>query len=198
VKSHKMEKKIIIVDYDPNWKLQFAALKKVLFHHIGIENIEIEHVGSTSVFGLPAKPIIDLDIIIEQDDELMKKVIQKLKEIGYHHVGDLGVSGREAFKKQNSKTPDTGSNRIWFEHHLYLCQKGSIGLQNHLNFRNYLRKHPKKVEEYGQLKLALAKKHPYDIDLYIDGKTDFIISVLNKTGMKTEDSALIDKENRAK
>jgi len=193
-----MTKKIIVVDYDPNWQLQFEELKNVLIKYIGNEGITIEHVGSTSIPGLKAKPIIDLDIIIEQDDIIMKKVIQKLSEIGYDHVGDLGVTGREAFKKRSLKTPDTGTNKLWFEHHLYLCKKGSIGLQNHLNFRDYMRNNPKKITEYGQLKMELAEKHTYDIDLYIDGKTDFIISVLNKTEMTKEDRAKIDHENRSK
>jgi len=193
-----MDKKIKVVDYDPKWKIQFEELKTVLINYIDNEKIKIEHVGSTSIPGLKAKPIIDLDIVIKQDDLIMKNVIQKLSELGYNHVGDLGVSGREAFKKVSSKTPDTGTNKNWFEHYLYLCKEGSIGLQNHINFRNYMRNHPKKVLEYGQLKLELAKYHPYDIDAYIDGKTNFILSILNKTGMKKEDTEQIDSENRLK
>ncbi len=191
-----MDKKIIVIDYDPKWKIQFEELKSVLINHIGNEKITIEHVGSTSIQGMSAKPIIDLDIIIEHDNELMKDVIQKLREIGYNHVGDLGVTGREAFKRVSSKTPDTGTDKNWFEHHLYLGKEGSIGLQNHIRFRNYMRNHPEKVKEYGELKIKLAKKHPYDIDAYVDGKTDFILRVLDKTGMNKEDRDQIDSENR--
>ena len=191
-----MKKEIIVVDYNPIWKEQFEELKSVLIDFINIESIKIEHVGSTSISGLKAKPIIDLDIIVEQDDLLTEKVIEKLSQIGYSHVGDLGVTGREAFKKRDTKTPDTGTNKEWFDHHLYVCQKDSIGLQNHLNFRDYMRGHPEKVKEYGNLKVELAKKYPYDIDSYIDGKTDFILDVLGKTGMKKEDKDQIENENR--
>ncbi len=192
-----MKNRIIVLDYDPLWKEQFEELKALLTDYIDIDSIEIEHVGSTSIVGLKAKPIIDLDIIVNEV-RLLTIVIKKLNEIGYAHIGDLGVTGREAFKKFDNKTPNTGSNRVWFEHHLYVCQKGSIGLQNHLNFRDYLRAHPEKVKAYGKLKEVLAKKYPYDIDAYIDGKTDFIIDVLNKTGMKEEDKEQIESENRLK
>ena len=194
----KEKTKIIIADYNPIWSKQFEEIKTALIHFIDEGIIEIEHVGSTSIQGLKAKPIIDLDIIIKNDQKIMNRVIDQLSELGYIHIGDLGVSGREAFKKLNAKTPDLGTNKEWFEHHLYLCKKGSIGLENHLNFRNYLRTHPDKVKEYSQLKEALANKFPYDIDSYIDGKTDFIIDILNKAGMKAEDTKRIDVENKLK
>ena len=94
-----MNEKIQIAIYNPLWKNQFDEIKSVLMKHINIASIEIEHVGSTSILGLRAKPIIDLDIILEEDKYLMERVINKLNEIGYNHVGDLGVNGREAFKK---------------------------------------------------------------------------------------------------
>ncbi|MFK7808567.1 MAG: GrpB family protein [Saprospiraceae bacterium] len=192
-----MRNKIVVVDYDPIWKDQFEELKSVLIKSIDRESIEIEHVGSTSILGLKAKPIIDLDIILE-DDLLIEKVIEKLSKLGYNHVGDLGITGREAFKKTDTKTPATGTNKEWFEHHLYVCRKDSIGLQNHLNFRDYMRNHPEKVKEYGNLKLELTKKYPYDIDSYIDGKTDFIVEVLSRTGMEKEDKKQVENENRLK
>lgn len=193
-----MTNKIIVANYDPKWALQFEELKTTLLEYIGIENLTIAHVGSTSIPGLPAKPIIDLDIIIADDGALLKRVITKLGELGYAHVGDLGITGREAFKKASSKTPDTGTGRDWFPHHLYLCKQGSLGLQNHLFFRDYMRSHPNKIEEYGLLKQDLAIKYPYDIDAYIDGKTSFIIEILHKAGMEKANTQQIDGENRMK
>lgn len=188
--------KIVVLDYDPKWALQFEKLKGLLLNHLNSESIGIEHVGSTSVIGLKAKPIIDLDIIIAENDFLMEKIIHQLSKLGYRHVGNLGISGREAFKRLNSKTPNDGASKKWFKHNLYLCKKGSIGLMNHLNFRNYLRANPDKVVEYGELKQNLAEKFPYDIDAYIDGKTNFIVDMLSKTGMNESATKIIDTENK--
>ena len=133
---------IIILDYNPKWAKQFEVLQKLLIDHLGDEIIGIEHVGSTSIPGMKAKPIIDLDIIIDNNDAL-ENVISKLQELGYIPVGNLGITGREAFKRTDLKTPNIGSNKQWFRHNLYVCKKGSIGLSNHLNFRNYLIEHAK-------------------------------------------------------
>ncbi|MBQ4821858.1 GrpB family protein [Aquimarina sp. MMG016] len=81
---------------------------------------------------MAAKPIIDLDLIIENDKEVLKKVISKLKDLGYTHLGEMGISGREAFKRNSCQTPFTNSKKEWFEHNLYVCKKGSTGLKNHL------------------------------------------------------------------
>jgi GrpB-like predicted nucleotidyltransferase (UPF0157 family) len=148
------------------------------------------------VVGLKAKPILDIDIIITKEEEVLKKVIKKLRLLGYKHVGNLGITGREAFKRINEKTPNFGTEKEWFKHHLYVCMEGSIGLMNHLNFRNYLREHPQKIAEYSRLKQDLAEKFSYDMDAYIDGKTDFIIDILHKTGMKESDTEIIDGENK--
>ena len=187
--------RIIIEDYNSNWAVEFNKLKNMISKHIKSEKIEIEHVGSTSILGLKAKPIIDIDIIID-DDSNKGEVISELSNLGYLHVGDLGISGREAFKRQDSKTPLDESNSDWHQHNLYLCIKGSIGLNNHLNFRNYLRGNQDKIIEYGKLKNKLAEKYPFDIDAYIDGKTNFIVDILSKTGIKERDINLIADENR--
>lgn len=192
----KEKKRIKIVAYNPLWSQQFEALKTVLLKHLKSEFIQIEHVGSTSVKGLKAKPIIDLDIIIKKGNLEMPMIIAGLETLGYQHLGNLGISGREAFKRLEDTTPRDGSNKVWFKHNLYVCEEDSIGLQNHLIFRNYLRNHPQKVLEYGAIKEQLAMEYPHNIDLYIDGKTDFIIDILSKAGLKEEDQKRIDSENR--
>lgn len=191
----KRKDKIIVVDYKPKWAEQFAELRDLLLRHVNEEDIiSIEHVGSTSVVGLKAKPIIDLDIIVA-DEGRMKKVIAQLAKLGYKHIGDLGVTGREAFKRPPENILTDGTGRKWFGHHLYVCQMGSIGLRNHLALRDYLREHPTKVTEYGNLKQDLAEKYPYDIDAYIEGKTDFITNVLIEMGLNENDLSIIRKDN---
>ena len=191
----KNKDRIIVEEYNTNWAIEFNNLKDVITKHLQKETIEIEHVGSTSIVGLKAKPIIDMDIIIG-DESIKDEIINELSKLGYLHVGNLGITGREAFKRQDSKTPYTESNKKWHKHNLYLCTKGSIGLNNHLNFRNYLRSNKDKVVEYGKLKEDLARKHPFDIDAYIDGKTNFIIAILNETGINVSVTNLIANENR--
>lgn len=188
--------KILILDYNPEWKNQFEELKNILTGYLNNLIIGIEHVGSTSIPGMKAKPVIDLDIIIENDDSIFKKNISKLEKIGYIHLGNMGITGREAFKRLDSTTPNLGSEKKWFKHNLYLCKKGSVGLSNHLNLRDYLKENPKKVIEYSKLKQHLANKFPFDIDSYVDGKTNFIVEILNKTGMNNNETQLIEKQNK--
>lgn len=191
----KRKDKIIVVDYDPKWAEQFTELCDLLLRYVDkADIISIEHVGSTSVVGLKAKPIIDLDIVVT-DEEGMKKVIAQLAKLGYEHIGDLGVTGREAFKRPSENILTDGTGRKWFEHRLYVCQKGSVGLRNHLTLRDYLRQNPEKVIEYSELKQDLAEKYPYDIDGYIEGKTDFITGILTEKGLSQQDLSTIRKDN---
>ncbi len=188
--------KIIISEYRSEWAEQFNALKKVLIEHLNNDIVGIEHVGSTSIPGMKAKPIIDVDLIIEENDNTMDRVISKLKELGYNHNGDQGISGRESFERVDSLTPNIGSNKKWFKHHLYVCKKENIALLNHLNFRDYLKSNQNKVIEYSNLKQNLALRFPFDIDSYIDGKTNFIIDILIKTGIKHKDIKQIESQNK--
>ena len=188
--------KIQVTDYNPDWRIQFASLKEALSKHLFQHIYSIEHIGSTSVVGLAAKPIIDMDIVIENDKRIKAQVIALLQPLGYHHIGNLGISGREAFRRESDLVPLDGSNRIWPEHHLYLCENGSQGLRNHLALRDFLRTTPDAVAAYGNLKKELAARFPNDIDAYVDGKTDFIISILKQTGMQDSEADKIAEENK--
>jgi GrpB-like predicted nucleotidyltransferase (UPF0157 family) len=172
---------IIIADYSPAWPLAFAQLRSVYRSHMGSYVAGIEHVGSTSVEGLPAKPILDIDLIVP-DGKLLKPIITVLESLGYQHIGDMGISGREAFARTSALTPVDGSLRTWPAHNLYVCPANSISLKNHLAFRNYLRSHPNKAKAYGDLKKRLAKETPDNIDAYVEGKTKFIIAALKEMG----------------
>ena len=93
-----MKKPIIVEDYNPIWPTYFESFRQVYNQYAGDFLIDIQHVGSTSVPGLAAKPIIDIDIIVA-DEKNKLAVIKALAVLGYQHQGDLGVKGREAFKK---------------------------------------------------------------------------------------------------
>jgi GrpB-like predicted nucleotidyltransferase (UPF0157 family) len=158
---------IEIVDHDPRWTNTFAALRDQIANALGDLAQRIEHVGSTAVAGLPAKPIIDLDVVIATRADL-PVVLSRLRPLGYHHEGDLGVPGREAFT-----TPPGAPS-----HHLYVCAADSPQLANHLTFRDYLRAHPEAARTYADLKRSLAQRMRADRSAYAEGKTAFIEQVL--------------------
>ncbi len=159
---------IEIVDYDPAWTEIFAEIAApVRAAFTDGPLIKIEHVGSTSVVGLPAKPIVDVDAIIPSRADL-PDAITRLTTLGYAHQGDGGIPGREAFRSP----PETP------RHSLYVCAEDSTELRRHLVFRDYLRAYPDAARRYGELKRELAARHVTDIDAYVDGKTSFVQKVL--------------------
>ena len=89
-------KNVVVIPYHERWKTDFEEIKQELEFVLGDLAMAVEHVGSTSVPGLSAKPIIDIDVVIK-DDTFFDAVVQKLSTIGYRHEGDLGIAGREAF-----------------------------------------------------------------------------------------------------
>ena len=167
-------KHVVVLPYDEQWKQDFLRIKAELTNALGQLTIGIEHVGSTSVRGLSAKPIIDIDVIIK-DYTVLKDVAAALMKIGYQHEGDLGIVGREAFKYN-------GKEHLQ-EHHLYVCPEDSPELKRHIAFRDYLRTHPDAVREYSHIKEEGAKRYPNDIERYIEHKSPFIEKIYAKIGM---------------
>ncbi len=165
---------IIVQPYDPAWARSFLAIRAEIRAALGSLALRVEHVGSTSVPGLPAKPIIDVDVVI-RDMSLLGEVIARLREAGYLHEGDLGVAGREAFRYD-------GKEHL-MKHHLYVCPLDSAELRRHLAFRNYLRAHPGAAREYGRVKREGAALYPNDIDRYLAHKAPFIGRVYRELGL---------------
>ncbi len=180
-----MRKRVIVVEYDPGWPERFESLAAPIRQALLNLDFEIEHVGSTSVPGLAAKPIIDMTIVLQRPEE-MPILIEKLADLGYQHRGDLGISGREAFRASEHLP----------SHHLYACVQGNLALQNHLTLRNHLRQNPQAVQEYAALKKTLAERFSDDIDGYVDGKTAFILGVLKQADFETDALQLIQTVNQ--
>ncbi|PWJ71510.1 GrpB-like predicted nucleotidyltransferase (UPF0157 family) [Ruminococcaceae bacterium R-25] len=164
-------KHVVVLPYDEAWKNDFEDIKAELMTVLSDLILRIEHVGSTSVPGLSAKPIIDIDVVID-GAESFEKVKTALGTIGYRHEGDLGIAGREAFKYE-------GKDHLR-KHHLYVCSKDAAELKRHVSFRDYLLSDPDAVKEYGRIKEEGAKLYPYDIDKYIEYKSSFIESIYAK------------------
>ncbi len=167
-------KNVIVLPYDEKWAIEFERIKAELESAIGDYIVDIVHVGSTSVIGLSAKPIIDIDIVIS-DYSCFKTLVEKLTEIGYWHEGDLGIKDREAFR-YSDKTH-------LMKHHLYVCPQNSAELYRHIASRNYLRKHEEAVMEYSKLKEQAALLYPTDIDSYIKYKSPCIEEIYKKCGL---------------
>jgi GrpB-like predicted nucleotidyltransferase (UPF0157 family) len=173
-------RQVEIVDYDPVWPLIFAELRQVIAPVLGDLALSIEHVGSTAVPDLAAKPIVDLDIVIPSREQL-PEVILRLAKLGYEHEGDVGILGREAFARPSSDVPRDGTGREWRRHHLYVCARDNAELARHLIFRDYLRAHPEQARAYAALKRQLARRYPYDVDAYCEAKTEFVEGILRRT-----------------
>lgn len=176
-----------VVDYDPCWPTRFETLRARIVAALGSLADSIEHVGSTSVPGLAAKPIIDMDVVVVSAMDV-PAAIERLGLLGYVHRGNLGIDGREAFESPPRQ----------IEHHLYLCVRGSAALSNHLTVRNYLRHNPEAAIKYGMLKKRLAKQFPMDIDRYVDGKADFLVGVLREAGFAEPVLSAMRNVNRLK
>lgn len=167
-------KKVIVSPWQPDWQTCFTQLRDGLLSQLEGLVVAIEHVGSTSVSGLAAKPILDVDVVLPSR-EVFGQVRTKLEEIGYFHRGDLGVSGREAFGY-------TGKTDL-MRHHLYVLVQGSEELKRHLGFRDWLQAHPEDAADYARVKLDAAERYPEDIDAYIEAKSDVILQIYEKAGL---------------
>jgi GrpB-like predicted nucleotidyltransferase (UPF0157 family) len=160
---------VIIEDYDPCWPQLFDRLRVRLAAVLNELADSIEHVGSTAVPGLAAKPIIDIDVLLRSSTDF-PVVVRKLTELGYEHRGDLGVSGREAFRAKGAA----------IQHHLYVCPPGSREYDRHIAFRNYLRAHGTDANAYALLKRELASKFGSDREGYNQAKSEFVRSILQR------------------
>jgi GrpB-like predicted nucleotidyltransferase (UPF0157 family) len=171
----KLRGKVICVDYDSNWPVEFEKIKHFLMGLLQDHVIAIEHVGSTSIVGCSAKPILDIDLVIERKEEF-DSVKTILESVGYAHRGNQGIEGREVFKRLFEDE--------FMAYHLYCCQKDSEELLRHLSLRTYLSDHPKIRDEYSELKKSLAKQYPDQILDYMEGKDDFIKKMLSDAESK--------------
>lgn len=178
-------KTITVVDYDPAWPAVFETLRTRLLDALGGLAASIEHVGSTAVPGLAAKPVIDIDVVVRSPADV-PEAITRLTTLGYVHRGQLGVDGREAFRASASLP----------RHHLYLCVERNLALENHLAIREALRASPALAAEYAVLKQRLAAEFPHDGDRYTAGKTGFLLSVLRQAGWTDDLLAGVERANR--
>lgn len=165
-----MAEPIEIVDYNPAWPETFERLREHLLDGLKDGVIAIEHVGSTAVPGLAAKPIIDIDIVIEHLHEL-PKVGRLLENLGYEHLGDLGIEGRHAFGPPNDLP----------RHHLYVVSSGSKPHRDHIDLRDHLRASKHDAHRYAEAKKSLAIRFRHDREAYTEAKSGIIQELLKSS-----------------
>ena len=168
-------KKVVVLPYDRIWKSDFEEIKREIEGAIGDLMIGIEHVGSTSVEGMSAKPVIDIDVIIK-DYAVFDAVVRRLEAIGYVHEGNLGIKDREAFKYSNKPHLQ--------QHHLYVCPQQSEELHRHIAFRDFLTKNPEAVKKYSAVKEKAAQLFPDNIERYIEYKSPCMEELYRLCGLK--------------
>ena len=159
-----MAQHVVVVDHSPAWETMFEAEARAIRDILGDTCIEVHHIGSTSVPGLAAKPIIDIMPVVT-DITLADARRAEFERLGYEYLGEFGIPGRRYLRK--------GGDERTHQVHVF-AQSSTHDIGRHLAVRDYLRAHPQVARQYGELKKALAQAHPYDIEAYCDGKDAFV------------------------
>ncbi len=162
-----MDEEISICDYDPDWARSYSEEASRIIGEIAPRIRDIQHVGSTAVPGLAAKPIIDIMVAMDEIVESRDAIIAAIACLGYVNVPHDEDAQRLFFRKGIPRT-----------HHLHVVAFRSWTYWKHIMFRDYLIDHPISAEEYECLKLILAGRHRNDRESYVNGKEDFVEGVL--------------------
>jgi len=162
---------VILAEYDPSWPEVFVGEAQAIRQALGDVLVGVEHVGSTAIPGLAAKPIIDILVGVTILAEAEAKV-PALEALGYDCRGENGIPGRLFFRK--------GVREFRRTHHLHMVELGHEQWAPMLAFRDYLRSHPEAARQYEDLKRELAAKFYDNRKAYTDGKAGFVNAVLAK------------------
>ena len=155
--------------HDPNWTSEFNELRTIFMQALGHLVLRVEHVGSTAIPDLLAKPILDIDIVIE-DYSVFPQVVSTLKALGYEHRGNQGIFEREVFKPTIAAAPLTTPRKTWMPHHLYVCSASARELRRHICFRDTLLSRSDLRREYEAMKISIAKRAMGDRRRYAELK----------------------------
>jgi GrpB-like predicted nucleotidyltransferase (UPF0157 family) len=171
---------VVIVDYDPRWLLVYEEEKRCILGVASNRVLGVEHIGSTSVVSLGAKPIVDIMVGVNGQSDA-SALLPLLIEIGYDNV--TRQSGDSEWYYCLRKV--VHGKEAWLQNfHLHLMKFRSETWERHILFRDFLRNHPETVQKYDKLKRMLAAKYGVDRESYTNAKTEFIASVVNQAKMK--------------
>ena len=163
-----MSERIHIAEYDPQWPIEYEKERVRLAEAFGKYALDIQHVGSTSVPGLAAKPIVDIAVAIGEYP-LPEQVIKAVCALGYEHMGEYGMPRRHYFRKGKPRS-----------HHVHAIEPDNEEWLNFVAFRDFLRAHPDVTREYEAMKRQSAAKYEHDRVAYTDSKSPFISETLVK------------------
>lgn len=152
---------IVLIRHDPRWGALFEAERDAILRACGERIIALHHIGSTSIPGIAAKPVIDLMPVLRHDAD-GAACIEPMQRLGYIHRGEAGVVGRHFFRKGDPRS-----------HHAGMYAEGHVEIGRHLRFRDYLRTHPEEAAAYEALKRRLAARFINDTVAYAEAKSDF-------------------------
>jgi GrpB-like predicted nucleotidyltransferase (UPF0157 family) len=161
------QRDVELVPHDPEWSDKAEQEKNLLLTGLSFPIINIYHIGSTSIPGIKAKPILDFMMEVKNLDDVLASR-DKFQELGYTSKGEFGIPGRQFFTK------DTNGERT---HHLHVFQSGHPDIERHLVFRDYLRANPDAAKDYERLKEILAERYPKASGRYTEAKSEFILSM---------------------
>jgi GrpB-like predicted nucleotidyltransferase (UPF0157 family)/protein associated with RNAse G/E len=161
---------VALTPYTPVWAQMFQSEAERLYAALGAAILDIQHVGSTAIPGIPAKPIIDIGIAVANFEEAAG-CIEPLVRLGYTYRGEMGIPRRHYFVKREGEISTF---------HLHMNEVTSADWRQQIALRDYLRQHPAVAQEYADLKLRLAEQFPTDRVAYTEGKSGFISQVLVK------------------
>ena len=169
---------IVITDYNPQWPILYTEEKVDVLNLLGHQLVAIEHVGSTAVPGLGAKPIIDIMVAVRQLTDI-EKCIELLSDIGYEYISpeEAGMPERRYFRK---------GTRQAHTHHLHMVERASEFWERHLLFRDFLRAHNTVAQQYYHLKKKLADQYGSDRKSYTESKMPFIEFVIARARIEHE------------
>jgi GrpB-like predicted nucleotidyltransferase (UPF0157 family) len=160
-----MTRRVSVAPPDPQWASGFEAEAQEIQIALGAGCLAIHHVGSTSIPGIYAKPVLDLLVAVTTID-VMDERCPQMTALGYEALGEYGLPGRRFFRKDDADGVRS--------HHVHSYAQGSAELHRHLAFRNFMRAHPPLAQQYSDLKRRLARDHPEDMEAYMAGKDGFI------------------------
>ncbi|MCO6442051.1 MAG: GrpB family protein [Nitrococcus mobilis] len=157
--------RIAVVPYGPLWPREFEQSSGEVVTALGPNLLAIHHIGSTSIPGIHAKPVIDM-LAVVADLTAVDQCSAEMERLGYEVMGEFGIDGRRYFRRNDSAGRRT--------HQIHAFAEGSPHVSRHLAFRDFMRAHPTVARQYGELKRRLAEVHPDDMEAYMDGKDGFI------------------------
>jgi len=173
-----------VLPYDYKWREWFRKIRNQVWAQVSDLVLDIIHVGSTSIDGMGAKPIIDIDIIVSDMGDF-DEIVSRLGRLGYYHQGDLDIRGREAFGLDYKHK---------YPHHLYLVAVDSTTYRNHILLKKHLTENPVAFRRYNNLKMSLAKSGK-SRERYWRSKTLLILEFLESEGMSKEELDSIRVDN---